>query len=557
MTVKLVNDATAIVSMRESDFDAYSAMGEVIDNSIQADADMIKMRIAYGGGRDQIVTHVAFGDNGYGMNKDVLHRCMQLGYSTRYNDRNGIGRFGVGATLAAINQCQRVELYSKEKGSGWLYTYIDLEEIGCDPPVMGGIPEPIEKMPDPDFMELVDPDQGTLIIWTKYDRQPEPAGKMLEELGVWIGRTYRYFFWDGVDVSLNGKLIKAIDPLYLNTEKTNFPSDPPAQEFDPIIIKWPIPFDARTLTDNTQDEILVRMSLIDESFRPIRGSGGSPQARERYIDKNEGISILRNKREVFYGHIPYWKGKQWWENPDRWWGCEIHFDAILDRCFTVKNIKRGAVPEKSLKEAIYDKIAPTRNRCLEIVRGVWDQAEIQNREKQQEQSGVSTGHDEAERIAKETPTDKSALGSDKNFEEEADKLLDGLKRGVSDEKRAAWKAKWASQPFTIHDDSWKGPAFIDPVFMGGSDVIKYNNSHPLFAEINKIIQKLEGEDGDYSGALKLKSLIDLLLISYAKATSKFEGDITMTYEQFVESLNINWGQYLQTYLGTWLREDNE
>ena len=102
MTVKLVDDARAIVSMRESDFDAYSAMGEIIDNSIQAKAEMIKMRMDHGGGNKQIVRSVAFGDDGHGMNKEVLHQCMQLGYSSRYNDRSGIGRFGVGATLAAI-----------------------------------------------------------------------------------------------------------------------------------------------------------------------------------------------------------------------------------------------------------------------------------------------------------------------------------------------------------------------------------------------------------------------------------------------------------------------
>lgn len=41
MSVKLINDATAILSMRDSDFDAYSAYGEVIDNSIQAEAKRI------------------------------------------------------------------------------------------------------------------------------------------------------------------------------------------------------------------------------------------------------------------------------------------------------------------------------------------------------------------------------------------------------------------------------------------------------------------------------------------------------------------------------------
>ena len=41
---ELVNAATAILSMRNSSFDELSAYGEVIDNSIQADASFVKMK---------------------------------------------------------------------------------------------------------------------------------------------------------------------------------------------------------------------------------------------------------------------------------------------------------------------------------------------------------------------------------------------------------------------------------------------------------------------------------------------------------------------------------
>ena len=101
--VKFIADATAMMSMRDSDFDAYSAYGEVIDNSIQAGASWIKIRMdaTEKGGRGRsykVIEKIVFGDNGCGMPPDVLHRCLQLGYSSRYNDRSGIGRFGVGMT---------------------------------------------------------------------------------------------------------------------------------------------------------------------------------------------------------------------------------------------------------------------------------------------------------------------------------------------------------------------------------------------------------------------------------------------------------------------------
>jgi len=40
------------------------------------------------------------------MSRDILRESLVLGYSTRYNSRNGMGRFGVGATLAGIQSSQ-------------------------------------------------------------------------------------------------------------------------------------------------------------------------------------------------------------------------------------------------------------------------------------------------------------------------------------------------------------------------------------------------------------------------------------------------------------------
>ena len=71
MTVRLVNDGTALLSMRDSDFDAYSALGEVIDNSIQAGAKNVRIKMNYiteVGRRKKegyaVVKDILFGDDG-------------------------------------------------------------------------------------------------------------------------------------------------------------------------------------------------------------------------------------------------------------------------------------------------------------------------------------------------------------------------------------------------------------------------------------------------------------------------------------------------------------
>ena len=189
--VGLVESGAALQSMRSSDFDVYSAYGEVIDNSIQAEAKAIKIKMVYRPKtpslKNEPIEYIAFGDDGNGMPREILHRCLQLGYSSRFNDRSGIGRFGVGATLAAINQCKKAEVYSKQEGGKWLYTYTDLDLITCSPPKMFVIPEPTEKEPPSELRELCGASKGTLVIWSKYDRQPADASEIHEELAVWIG----------------------------------------------------------------------------------------------------------------------------------------------------------------------------------------------------------------------------------------------------------------------------------------------------------------------------------------------------------------------------------
>jgi len=554
--VRLVDDGAALQSMRDSDFDAYSAIGEVVDNALQADAKNIRIRIDYmtptGRSGTEPITAVYFGDDGVGMVKDVLHQCLQLGYSSRYNDRSGIGRFGVGATLAAINQCKKIELYSRVKGGPWQYTFVDLDLITKDPPQMKEIPEPIAKDIPASVADLAGKDQGTLVVWTKYDRQQEGALDLIEELRIWAGRTYRHFIWEGVKLWINGEPTKVVDPLYAKTELTKFPDDPPAHEYKSIELKWPVDREDKVAGAPTDSIIRIRLSLLPKEFRPTQGSGNSKAAKDRYIERNEGVSIIRNKREVFYDHIPWWPGTPFKEI-DRWWGCEISFDAILDKAFTVKNIKRGAIPIKMLKGAIHDAITPTRNTALESVRELWDTTRAQEKTTDVEK-GVDTGHSDAERAAKDTPTPTNAIDKGKNIDDEVRKVTDEFLQGADDQKKAQWHAKFKSQPFTIIDGEWKGPEFIETNHLGGNDVLKYNRRHVFFSEIESIKAVLSEDETEYEYSRRLAALVDLLLISYSKAEAMFDRDLQLTAEEFIEHLRMNWGHYLNSYIKTWKQQ---
>src|SRR5262249_37002661 len=164
---------------------------------------------------------LAIGDDGSGMSPEVLHRALQLGYSTRYNDRTGMGRFGVGAKLGGISQCRRIELYSRERADEpWLYTYIDLDEIHSG--AMNYIPLPQPADLPADSAGLVGPEPGTLVVWSKPDRLAEresggarPASSVETDLVRYTARTFRKFLDGGIQITINDPKVKPHDPLFL------------------------------------------------------------------------------------------------------------------------------------------------------------------------------------------------------------------------------------------------------------------------------------------------------------------------------------------------------
>lgn len=556
-SVELFSGAAAMESMRSSDFDVYSAMGEIIDNSIQAKAQFVKIKIEYEphsgtGYKKEPIQLVAFGDDGSGMPPDVLHRCLQIGYSSRFNDRSGIGRFGVGAILGAINQCKKVEVYSKSLDTKWVYTYIDLDKVASGE--MYSIPEPVEVKPPKKYKGLIDEGRGTLVVWTKYDKQPTDATEIIKELKIWIGRTYRKFIWGevpnfpSISFYVNGEEVKAIDPLYVKTEKTKFIEDPKAQKYNTMELSWPIPGDDRIQGAPDESTILIDMSLLPEEFRPNQGAANRQTNIDRCIDRNEGVSILRNGREVFYDTVPYWPGDKFREI-DRWWGCEISFEAVLDKEFTVKNIKRGALPIKELKKAIQEKIKPTRKTCLEKVRELWEE----NRKHEGDSNGFNSGHSVAEKTAKRVRTPSNVIDKKKDINEEVERYSNQYLNAFNEREKAHLKAKFKSQPFSIVEDIWKGGDFMEVKHLGGSSVLSFNTSHKFFKELSLIRQKLIDDDQENSMAPRLNVLIDFLLISFAKAETLMDSE----NENLLDFLKTNWGHFLSSYIDDYKKELEE
>lgn len=559
----------AVQSLRESEFDALSAYCEVIDNSLQADAATVKIRFDKDDkpGRSQIRA-VAFGDDGSGMDHETLWRCLKIGWSSRFNDRSGIGRFGVGMTLGAIHECKRVELWSKTPGGDWLYTYLDLDEVEAGK--LSSIPEPAPRKLPPEFATLPGAAHGTLVVWRKYDRQDDGADAIIEEFKHHVGRTFRHFIWDAIPprrvpavIEIQGEVTPAFDPLYARTEKTRFPNDPKAHQYKEMEIQWPVDWNAPN-PEGRKSTIRIKMTRLPEEFWPHRGSGGSAVATARFIDQNAGISILRNHREVFFGEVPYWKlGPAGWPNftdVDRWWGCEVLFTPEVDRAFQVKHIKRGAVPMRELKSTLKEKIRPTRETVLREVDAVWKKADLakqaaERATKDADDLNRPGDHEGAEGTVKKAAVPKGQIDAGKDIDAEAKKAASDYGKRFDAEQKQRLAELFKNQPFTIMETDWRGPQFYESKFLGGTAVLDYNMGHVFWSTVYGLVAQLgkEGTD-DVALAKDIRVMLDLLLIGHAKAESMFSPDAEMTADQFIQELRSYWGQFLASFVNARAKE---
>ena len=373
----LVELATAYRSLRDSGFDFSTAIGELIDNSVQANAHRIDIipRIEQKEtdgkpGVIPVITQIAVVDNGDGMDEKTLNGCLQLGFSTRYNDRKGLGRFGVGATSASISQCKRTIFCSRPKGTGdFLATYIDLDEIADKTQTVIPKPSPIHLPKD--LKNISFDNSSTIVVWSQCDRlqhdangRPTQADELLTELQNWVSRAYRYIIWKGVEIFINDEKVLAHDPLYLNASQTRFPDDLLATGRFSTSIEWEVP----SVPEKTSS-ISVKLTLLPEEWRREQGAGGSQLAHERRIPDNQGISILRNHREIAYGNLYPMVPSQ--AHIDRWWGCEINFEPELDECWKVRSIKRGVTPIEELRNRLKNLLTPKIHKLRKEIQSYW------------------------------------------------------------------------------------------------------------------------------------------------------------------------------------------
>ena len=246
---------------------------------------------------------------------------------------------------------------------------------------------------------------------------------------------------------------------------------------------------------------------------------------------------------MFYGHIPYYKIKdtvsshyKGFIDMDRFWGCEISFDANMDHWFSIKNIKVGARPIRELREKIQKSINPTIKTFRETVRKDWED----NRAKEQKKKGKEIGGtEEAEEIISDNTPSKPPKQA------ELERML--ADAGIAEEaKRTEIEQKFENRPivFVEHQDMAKGSPFLDITTRGAKSIIGMNMKHPFFrrfVELRESVLKANtfNEEELKTLARDMDAHVQILLASFALAHKELDLEDKDVYHT-MEKLMFNW-----------------
>src|SRR6185503_14502437 len=106
-----------------------SAVAELVDNALQAAATQVVISIDPDPESTNGSLRVEVTDNGEGMDIATLQQALRFGGSTRFNDRRGLGRYGMGLPNSSLSQARRVDVCTWQLPTSALRTYLDVDEI--------------------------------------------------------------------------------------------------------------------------------------------------------------------------------------------------------------------------------------------------------------------------------------------------------------------------------------------------------------------------------------------------------------------------------------------
>jgi len=316
------NAGKLVLALRNTGYDNYAAIADIIDNSLDAEAQNVWVDITPG----ENDLEISIADNGFGMNRAILDQAMRLGSLTDRDAESDLGKFGMGLVTASISIGKRLEVITRQNGT-YLTSVQDVDEIVKDNAFNKELRDSTDKEKVLFNRLTRNSDTGTVVSISKCDRvQNTNINQFSSSLIKKIAQTFRIFLASGKEVAIRGDIIKAYDPLMFDAGSEEYSDES---------------FEIKVAGSN--ERIRVRIAMLPKMNTQESRIAGVNQA-------NQGFYLLRNNREIASGETLGIFTKH--NNLNRF-RAEIFFSGDLDDLMGVTFTKRSLRP----KQQILDKVA--------------------------------------------------------------------------------------------------------------------------------------------------------------------------------------------------------
>ncbi|WP_316557695.1 ATP-binding protein [Methanimicrococcus hongohii] len=323
-------------STRSIGYTTEAAIADIIDNSVSANAENIKIKSTYFG----TYPFISILDDGEGMTGVELNEAMRYGSSNPLSQReeNDLGRFGLGLKTASMSQCRCLTVITKKdniiEARRWDLDYIkktqkwSLQVLSMSE---------YEKLPL--FNELAAQNSGTLVIWTELDKlmvglepssQERAFSNKLKSVREHIALVFHRYLEGERDIQkikmeLNGNQIEPYDPFFSKKSLVT-------QDEEKIRI--------RDTEVHVGSYVLPHPSTLSKDELEMMGGKNG-------LKKDQGFYVYRNKRLLVWGT---WFNMHRKEDLSKLSRIRVDIPNSLDDLWTLDIKKSTAVPPEIVRK---------------------------------------------------------------------------------------------------------------------------------------------------------------------------------------------------------------
>lgn len=328
--------ASALVeSMRDVGYSLATAIADIIDNSIAAEARRVEILVD----TNSDCPMIGIIDDGIGMIAADLYEAMRPGTRSPLEERSeaDLGRFGLGLKTASFSQCRRLTVVSRRNRETACAVW-DLDYVVATNQWSIETPNSCRELPWIDRLG----ENGTLVLWENLDRLLDTSAdksrqnikRQIDESISHIEFVFHRFLsasassYRHLKIFLNGRQLHAFDP---------FNSSHSATQFHPEeVIKF------------KGSEIRIQPVTLPHHHKTSAADWERYAGNEGYI-KNQGFYVYRNDRLIIHGT---WFGLARQAELTKLSRVQINVPNCLDAEWKVDIRKASAQPPPAIRERL-------------------------------------------------------------------------------------------------------------------------------------------------------------------------------------------------------------